>query len=116
MNAVIGRRRMFFEWVARKAGIQDGQILPRWALVLLLALFPSRVRLVLASSVYDAWSDTINVGSARWHMGSLERLARVSPPGYWFRVVGKTETGIVMLECRTDGYTSPSNPSGEVCP
>jgi hypothetical protein len=109
MNAVVGRRRMFFEWVASKKGLQDGQILPWWAVALLLTLFPSRIRWALASSVYDVWSDTIKVGSARWHMGALERLSRVSAPGHWFRVVGKTETGIVTLEYKTDGYTIPDN-------
>jgi hypothetical protein len=94
----------------RKAGIEEGQILPRWGIALMLILFPSRIKLWIGASVYDVASDTIRVGRVRLPLYALERtFGKASPPGHWFRVIGTTESGFPIIECRTDGYEIPSN-------
>ena len=96
------KRRMFFEALCRRAGIKEGDMLPWHLRALLLTLYPSRIRLALAASVYDVMTDTIKTHNARWSLGTLDRLAKPSLPGHWFRVVGKDKSGVVLLEWRED--------------
>lgn len=107
-------RRIFFDWIMQKAGVELGQRYPWWGVVLLLILFPSRIPMWIGLPFYDACTDCIKIGGIRLPLHALlDTYRKPSPPGYWFRVVGKTEWGTPIVECRTDGYTvdSPSNPS-----
>lgn len=108
-------RRMVFDWIMRKAGIELGQRYPWWGVVLLLILFPSRIPMWVGLPFYDACTDCVKVGNVKLPLHALaDAYGKPSPPGYWFRVVGKTEWGTPIIECRVDGYTvdGASNPGG----
>jgi hypothetical protein len=108
------RRRRLFAWIMRRAGVTEGECLPRWGIALNLILFPSRIKLWIGASVYDVGTDCIRVENMRVPLHALARtFGRSSPPGHWFRVIGKTCTGIPIIECRTDGYEicSPNDSS-----
>jgi hypothetical protein len=95
----------------RKAGVTEGEMLPRWGVALMLLLFPSRIRLWIGADLYDVMSDTIRVGKVRLSLHWLERtFERPSRPGYWFRVKEITESGLTVIEERTDGYIVSDSP------
>lgn len=103
LHHVFGRR-MVFDWIMRKAGVELGQMYPWWGVVLLLILFPSRIPMWIGLPFYDACTNCVKIGGVKLPIHALiDTYSKPSPPGYWFRVVGKTEWGTPIIECRVDG-------------
>jgi len=104
-------RCRLFEWAMRRAGVQWGDRLPRWARVLRMLLFPSLIRLWIGSGFYDAATDTINIRGVKLSVHGLEIMfGQPSSPGHWFRVQSVTN-GRPTIECRVDGYVSDRGPT-----
>lgn len=118
LDQLVGRR-ILFDWIMHKAGIELGQRYPWWGIALMMVLFPSRIPMFIGTPFYDAWTDCIKVGNVKLPLHALaDTYGKPSPPGNWFRVVGKTEWGTPIIEQRTDGYVvpDPSNPAVTVPP
>lgn len=86
-----------------RAGIEEGNILPRWGVALNLMLFPSRILWVIGCHVYDAMRDSIIIGKVRLSLYQLKRTySTPSPAGLWFRVAGHDANGYPRIEIRDD--------------
>jgi|ERR1035437_5391592 hypothetical protein len=83
--------------IFNRLGIQQGQILPRYARVILFILMPSKILLYLAAKVYNPMTDCYNIDgikvSREWFHGLVTNI-----PSPWFRTVGKSVYGNLILQ------------------
>lgn len=89
----------------RVTGLQPGQRMTKAQMVGHLILFPSRIKWLLVPSMYEAESDCILVDNLRLPRRDLAyALGRVTPPGYWFRVI-EIKNGVPIIEQGYDADT-----------
>lgn len=88
-------------FVFEKAGIKRGQLLPWWGIALLVIAHPSRIPMMICLPFYDPCTDSIKIKGVSLPVRFLaETYSNPSPEGHWFRVSGKTEYGMPIIEHR----------------
>ena len=98
-----GIRNRIFVALCHTARLKEGDLLPVWAIVVNLILFPSRIKFWMSYDAYDPCRDCIKIGEVRMSLYSLDRIfGRGADAGFWYRVVGSTDTGFPILETRSD--------------
>ena len=93
------KRQHFIWWVFHKCGIQEGQILPRWARGLVFLLMPGKIILYLAAKVYDIQRDCFVIDGVTFSHEFFHAFRKETPPGQWFRVI--KQNGVCTVEKRT---------------
>ena len=79
------------------AGIEEGQIPPRWATFLFLAFPPSRIIWRIRSQHYVFMTDTFTIEGIRFNGSIFRWVKEMRKPSPWFRVTG-IENGYVSIE------------------
>jgi len=82
-------------WVFERTGIEPPNMLPRWARVCYLLLFPLRLRNYWAANVYDWSKDLYTIEGVKFSGEFFRVFGGPYPSGPF--IVDKTENDIIII-------------------
>jgi hypothetical protein len=96
----MNRRGRLIRRIARRIGVEEGYLMPRWLCIFACVLIPSRVLMWLSCQFYDPKRDVYTIGGVKISGRFFESL-RIG--GVWYRVT-RRENGIVSIETKIAPY------------
>lgn len=99
-----GLRKGFLLFLGSKAGVKQGEMMPRWILVISYILYPI-YSLVTYNTLFniDVYRQVIVWHKQKISFGLMDAFTKESPAGYWFRVErGSDGIMVIRQKCETN--------------